>query len=265
MTWPGGLYIVGKMNFDISHLLDGWEYEPGQIVVRRFKTKAGVEKIQLRVDLGVLQLNLAGRPDGKRPYGRESLLEYYESRLRRYLKTHEGKDDGFKLSASDCAKLQQEAVQFHHRYICLFQLQDYVGVLRDTARNLKVYELMRQYVASEELLLPLQHLVPQLLMMQTRAQGMTAVDQGDFALATRCVEDGVDTVRNFFRDHGRGDMADTSAEVQSLEAFLRDIQSTRPLTRREKLQRTLDEAVRREDYEKAAEVRDILRGLRPRG
>ena len=65
------------MNFDISPLLDQWDYEPGQIVVRRFKAKDGMEKIQLRVDLGLLQMNAIGRPDGKKPFGHESLLEHY--------------------------------------------------------------------------------------------------------------------------------------------------------------------------------------------
>src|SRR5687768_13020075 len=37
------------VNFDISHLLESWEYQPGQVVVRKFVGKDGVEKIQLRV------------------------------------------------------------------------------------------------------------------------------------------------------------------------------------------------------------------------
>ena len=57
------------MNFDISHLLEHWDYQPGQVVVRKFVGKDGQEKIQLRVDLGILQMNAHGRPDGKRPLG----------------------------------------------------------------------------------------------------------------------------------------------------------------------------------------------------
>ena len=48
---------IPLMDFDISRLLENWEYEPGQVVVRRFKAKDGTEKIQLRVDLGLLQMN----------------------------------------------------------------------------------------------------------------------------------------------------------------------------------------------------------------
>jgi hypothetical protein len=71
------------MSFDISHVLNEWPYQPGEIQVRRFKGKDGCEKIQLRVDVGLLQMNGQGRPDGKRPFGRESLLEHHHARLER--------------------------------------------------------------------------------------------------------------------------------------------------------------------------------------
>ena len=66
------------MNFDISQLLEQWDYQPGQAAVRKFTGKDGVEKIQLRLDLGLLQMNAEGRPDGKRPLGHASLYDYYQ-------------------------------------------------------------------------------------------------------------------------------------------------------------------------------------------
>src|SRR2546421_1799576 len=122
------------MNFDISHLLDQWDYQPGEVAVRRFKAKDGSEKIQLRVDLGLLQMNAEGRPDGKRPFGRESLLEHFTAQLEKFKQEHGGDGKDFRLAIEDCAKLQQEAIQYHHRYICLFQLEDYDSVIRDADR-----------------------------------------------------------------------------------------------------------------------------------
>src|ERR1041385_5820025 len=118
---------IRRMDFDISPLLDQWPYKPGQVVVRKLKGKDGKEKIQLRVDLGLLQMNVEGRPDGKRPYGHTSLLEYYQARLYKHVAANNGSDEGFKLKAEDCAKLQLEALQYHHRYICLLQLGDFAG------------------------------------------------------------------------------------------------------------------------------------------
>ena len=103
-----------RMNFDISHLLESWDYQAGQIVVRKFQGKDGREKIQLRVDLGLLQMNARGRPDGRQPFGHESLLEHFEARLAKHL-TEQADGEGFRLTAEDCAKMQQESIQYHHQ------------------------------------------------------------------------------------------------------------------------------------------------------
>src|SRR6266581_1176937 len=97
---------IRLMDFDISHLLAQWDYQPGQVVVRKFLAKDGREKIQLRVDLGLLQMNAEGRPDGKRPFGYPSLFDYFQARLFKYVAAHNGSDEGFKLKAEECAKLQ---------------------------------------------------------------------------------------------------------------------------------------------------------------
>jgi hypothetical protein len=250
------------MNFDISPLLNEWEYQPGQIGVRQFKAKDGVERIQLRVDLGVLQMNAHGRPDGKTPYGHESLLEYFESRLARHRKAHQGDDDKFSLGPEDCSRLQQEAIQYHHRYICLFQLQDYAGVVRDTTRNLKVFDLVEHYAATEDLAWSLQQFRPQVLMMLARAKGSLALESKDYSQAINVVKSGLEELRDFYQRHGRLEMLDQSGEIQSLEAWLKELQAKRPLTQREKLEFDLSEAIRREDYEQAAKVRDTLRKMR---
>ena len=163
------------MNFDISHLLEEWDYQPGQVAVRKFKTKDGTEKIQLRVDLGLLQMNATGRPDGKRPFGHDSLFDHFQARLEKQRRADPGASDAYVLKSEDCAKLQQEAIQYHHRYICLFQLEDYKAVIRDTNRNAAVFDFVDEYAESDELAWSLQQFRPQLLMMQIRARGMQAL------------------------------------------------------------------------------------------
>ena len=220
------------MNFDISPLLNEWEVQPGQIGVRQFKGKDGIQKIQLRVDLGVLQMSAHGRPDGRTPYGYESLLEYFEARLAKYKKAHDGDDEGFALPAEDCARLQQEAIQYHHRYICLFQLQDYAGVIRDAKRNLKVFDLVENYAVSEDLAWSLQQFRPQVLMMLARAKGSMALDAEDYGEAIDAVRNGLDQLREFYQKHGRLELVEQSGEIQSLEVWLKELQSKRPLQTR---------------------------------
>src|SRR3989440_13050280 len=170
------------MDFDISNHLEQWEYEPGQVVVRRFKARDGKEKLQLRVDLGLLQMNTEGRPDGKRPMGHTSLFEYYQAKLHKHLAANDGESEGFKLKPEDCAKLQLEALQYHHRYICLLQLEDHAGVIRDAERNLAVFDFVEKHSESEELAWALRQFQPQLLMILTRARGSQAIKADDYTL-----------------------------------------------------------------------------------
>jgi tetratricopeptide (TPR) repeat protein len=249
------------MNMDISELLNSWEYQAGQIVVRRVTGKDGKEKIQLRVDLGLLQMDAFGRPDGKKPFGHDTLFEHYKTKLQKYMERHEGNDEGFKLDPEDCSKLQQEAIQFHHRYICLFQLKDYPEVIRDTERNLNVFDFVDQYAEVRELAWAVQQLRPQLLMMQVRAKATMALEAGDHDIAIASVEEGLDELREFYLKIERPELSEQSGEVHSLEAYLEEVRSTRPMSEKERLEKALEEAVEREDYEKAAHYRDKLRKM----
>lgn len=251
------------MDNDISRLLNSWEYQPGQVVVRRFVGEDGKDKIQLRVDLGLLQMNAEGRPDGKRPMGYASLLEYHQARLYKHLAAHEGTAEGFKLNAEDCAKLQLEALQYHHRYICLLQLEDFAAVIRDAERNLTVFEFVKTHAESDELAWTLRQFEPQLRMILTRGRTSQALAAEDFSLATQLLTEGVESIREFYRETGHAENADQSPEVLSLESWLEEIQARRPLTKRELLERALREAVQSEDYERAARVRDEIKNLKP--
>lgn len=249
------------MTFDISNVLNAWEYQAGQIVVRRFQGEDGKEKIQLRVDLGLLQMNALGRPDGKMPFGHETLFEHYQARLQKHRDENEGDDEGFKLEAEDCSKLQQEAIQFHHRYICLFQLKDFPGVLRDTERNLNVFDFVEKHAAAPEMAWAVLQLRPQLLMMHIRARATMALERSNHDEAAKVVEDGIEDLRAFFNKIERPDLLEQSGEILSLQAYLEEIRSTRPLSERERVAKALEEAIRREDYEKAALYRDRLKTL----
>ena len=249
------------MDFDISHILQNWEYQPGQVVVRRFKGKDGKQKIQLRVDLGLLQMNARGRPDGKRPLGHESLFEFYRAQRHKHVAAHGGSDAGFKLKAEDCAKLQLEALQYHHRYICLLELEDYGGVIRDAERNLAVFSFVAEHAECDEFAWSLRQFQPQLLMILTRARAAQALKSDDYARAFALAEAGLEQIRKCYREGPNAEGAESSPEVLSLEAWLEELRARRPLSRREQLEKLLREAIQTENYEKAAKVRDQLRSL----
>ena len=100
---------VKSQSKDIVPLLKGWDYEPGTINVRKINGLDGKPKLQMRLDLGLLQMELTGRPDGATPHGHDSLLDYYEEQLREHKKTN-GSELGFHLTSSECQSLRDEAV-----------------------------------------------------------------------------------------------------------------------------------------------------------
>ncbi|MEZ6234500.1 MAG: UvrB/UvrC motif-containing protein [Phycisphaerales bacterium] len=69
------------MDADLSEILGDWPYDPGKVNVRLIRSAEGEPLIQIRLDLGILQLRYDGRPDGKTVNGYPSLLEYFEARL----------------------------------------------------------------------------------------------------------------------------------------------------------------------------------------
>lgn len=259
---PAHVHSFG-MNYDISHLLEQWDYQPGQVVVRRFIGKDGQEKIQLRIDLGLLQMNAQGRPDGKRPFGHPTLYEFFLARLEAHRAAHGGSEDGFSLSPDDCSRLQMETFQYHHRYICLLQLEDYEAVVRDTTRNLRVFDFVETHAATESLSWALQQFRPQVLMLQTRALASQCLASEEYSSALQEIDGGIARIREFLEEHGRHELAAQCPEITGLEHWRTEIEAKRPLSRREELERDLHDAVRREDYEKAAQVRDALRKLKP--
>src|SRR6516225_9709042 len=90
---------------DITPVLKSWEYEAGTINVRKVSGLDGSPKLQMRLDLGLLQMEMTGRPDGDRPHGRESLLDYYEEQLNEHKLEH-GSEMGFHLDGDMCQALR---------------------------------------------------------------------------------------------------------------------------------------------------------------
>ena len=108
------------MNEDIGAILKGWKFKPGELGVRKITGLDGKDKIQIRMDLGLMQLEWNGRPDADRPEGFTTLLECYQNR-----RNGLAANAPFSLSRADCWALAQEAMQYYWRRISFFELKEY--------------------------------------------------------------------------------------------------------------------------------------------
>ena len=246
------------MSLDLNTILRDWPHEPGSIKVRKVVGLDGREKLQLRIDLGVLQMEMIGRPDGQRPHGSESLLAYHQLRAAHA----ESKGDSYNLTPEQCAELQQEGIQYYHRYLSLFQINDYAGVVRDTQRNLDLFDFVVAHTDREEVSWNLQQFRPYVLMMNTRAKASILLAQGKFAEAMVEIEHGRDAIMEFFQRSNFPELASKSSEITFLEEWLEEVRAKRPLSKIEIMQREMETAIAKELYEKAAELRDAIKQLK---
>lgn len=245
---------------DLRTILDGWDFEPGKISVRKIIGRDGREKIQTRIDLGVLQLECMGRPDGHCPHGHESLLEYHEARLREHLDLH-GDDEDFILSPEDARDLRHEAYLYYQRYLSAFVLEEYELVERDTARNLRVAELCARYAAREPDRNALHSQRAYVVMMHGRAKAYRAMQNEQYDAAIRFVEEGLTAIERIAAE--RDDDDGCLREIETLERLREEIVTQLPEDTPARLQADLEDALAREDYETAAQLRDRLSDLRP--
>ncbi len=248
-------------NKDIKPMLQGWDYEPGSINVRKIAGADGLPKLQMRLDLGLLQMELSGRPDGERPHGYESLLEYFENQLREHTLAN-GTELGFHLTRKQCSMLREEAGMYYHRYLGLFVLEEFANVVRDTARNLRVLNLCGKYAVDEQDRLILEQYRPYITMMNTRAQASIEFTDGKPELALQTIRKGLKRIKAFFNKFGQEEVYADSHEVRTLKRFAREIKKKLPADPVKQLQLKLNRAVKAEQYEQAAKLRDQIELIR---
>ncbi len=244
------------MSFDINNILSSWPFKPGEINVRRIVGDDGREKIQLRLDLGILQMETTGRPDGEKPHGHSSLLAYYEHLLKRHIKEY-GSQEGFELDEQDCELLRSEGVMYYHRYLAEFVLGDYAAVERDTKRNLRMFDFCGLHVAKEHDQCACEQYRPYVLMMYARARSRRALKQARPKEALAVIQQTIREIQAIY-DRFEQQANETSMELTVLHALAREIQTLIPADPRTLLRKKLQQAIVEERYEDAAAIRDRL-------
>jgi len=248
------------MSLDLNSLLKDWPHEPGAIKVRKVPGLDGREKLQLRIDLGLLQMEMEGRPDGQRPHNCESCLVYHQRQAIRAAQ----RGEEYQLTAEQCSELQQEGIQYYHRYLSLFQLDEFEGVIRDTQRNLDLFTFVDEHSDREDVVWSFQQFRPYVLMMNTRAGVSILLGEGKFTEAIGEIEKGRDRIVEFFQQSSFPELEAKSSEIAFLDEWLEEVRAKRPLTKLEVMEREMERAIAGERYERAAELRDAIRQFKGR-
>ena len=249
------------MSKDIGPIVEGWDYRPDRPAVRQILGQDGRPKVQLRLDLGLLQMEVTGRPDGKRPFGHETILDHYLAALREKLE-NSGGEEGFRLSPEDCMKLQMESMQFYHRRISWLELGEYAAAERDAEHNLRITDFVGKYAETDHLREMFTHWKPFILLHRTMARARRAWEQKQFDEAITRIEEGIQAIAATYREQGREEALESSEEITYLKRWADEIVQARPLTLEQRLERELQEAISNEMFERAAVLRDRLQVIR---
>lgn len=243
------------MRRDIDEALQNWPYEPdpGEVIAREVRARDGRNVLQIRIELGLMQLEVEGRPDGVRPHSFATYLDYL-----RHRSTVRGGKSPWTMTAEHCVEADREFVQFYHRRVAWLTLQRYDKALQDADHSLALMEFVRKYAPDPEYVASHERYRGLVLFHRTQAAAALALER-------RKPEEAIDVVRDGMErliEHqqvvaNESEETPNEALIEQLRVLEREIRKNFAVEKT--LKEQLDEAVADEDYELAARLRDQIK------
>lgn len=233
---------------NIDHILSSWDFEPGRLTVRITTGDDGRDVLQMRIEMGLLQMEISGRPDGERPFEFDSYLEHIQAQILT--------DPELMLSDDDCAEIDREFVQLYHRRICWLALREYEKAVRDADHTLALMDVCRDHSDDEEWIESHEHFRPFVMFHRIQAKALIELEKHTPEHAIEQLTSGVEQLRELYREQ------DIEDEFEADELHVRLIELRETLREQFEVGQTLNEqladAVANERYEQAAQLRDRI-------
>ena len=248
------------MTLDLDDLVQGWDCPDGELRARVVSGRDGDEFIQVRLDLGLMQMFLAGRPDGQRYHGFDTACQYVE---------HELRVGGHDLVPIDWQELQRELQQTNYRRLAYATLAEemlerndqpgsrrYIaGALQDIDTCLGSLRILNQNDVDTG---SMSSLEPTLVFDRSRLLAQLRVVEGRFEEAIENAEAGAAKLEELLVELGYDEeLRDEDPGVRYLRETGRQLRLEYGIA--QTLRERLEDAIAREDFEAAALLRDELR------
>ena len=198
---------------------------------------------------------LQGRPDLSRPHGEETFLGYLRSRLEEFKRT-KGTDEGFVLAEEDLEECGNEILDFFRRRRFLLEDAAIAGefevVVNDGKHTLELMNMLERYCADKDRVWGHRQYEPYIRSHMVQAEALLHLQKGDYGGMVAAVKDGIRKMEDFDQGHGRWEYGDVHESVlpRNLINYLGEMAI-------KLLEESLKKAVKSEDYETAAVIRDM--------
>lgn len=239
---------------DIDQVLHDWPFEPGVINARLVSGHDGREVLQMRIEMGVLQMETTHRPDGERPGGSDTYLDRLIEDA-----VHWGED--FRLTEEQCFEVDREFLQFYHRRICWLSVRQFDRAVSDADHTLDLMDFVRDYSPNDDWALSHQQYRPFVLFHRTQAAALAQLDSEGPEKAVEEINRGLARIREAFDETGEEGQFNEDEMVDQLTQLQEAIREHYEVGRT--LAEQLADAVASEEYELAARLRDEIAGRRP--
>ena len=265
-------FVEGK---DVDDILLDWAFNPEIVLARLIRASDGRYVLQMRVDLGLLQMEISHRPDGMTPFGFKTYLAY--------LNHEAAKQKGqFALQPEHWNEAFRELRQFSQRRHCWLALGFYANVVQDADHSLALMDFLQCHLAEkvspkmvkgeqavgsvagefDRTLVVLQR-IQATTMLVLHSQGplfalneITAGIRQILELARKNPGEKMSGKKSLTEEGGSSDNH-VDWKIDQLLEMKQKIQHQYGLA--SSYEEHLEEAVRREDYESAARLRDLIR------
>lgn len=237
-------------NYDIDHIFEDWLYQPGVVSARLVRAQDGRDVLQMRVELGVLQMEIDGRPDGERPDGHNTLLDALKAEAA-------AAGDAFLLSEDQCFELDREFLQFYHRRICWLALREFERAISDADHTLAMMDFGAAYAPEPQWMLLHEQYRPFVLFHRTQAAALLQLQTATPEQAIEEIDAGLDRIRELFERLEAQEQFEEDELVEQLVHLRESLREEYRVGRT--LGEQLSDAIAAEQYERAARLRDQIR------
>ncbi len=268
--WRDKIKIHKDVSLDISPILDSWPKEEKKITARIFTDKYGQDHIQMRVNCGLIQMYLDGRPDGVTVNGCQTFLDYIEQlaikdgSLAEYEDIHE---------TDVWEELDRETMQFYYRRIALLAAgrdaqkeqntelakKCFRRAARDAEYTLRAMEFIQEYSDDEDYIEIHQRAKSFVIWHKVVANAQQKILDENVYDAIEIVKEGKREITDFYKQRGLLKWLKYDPSINELEEFEKHLRKKYNV--KLTLKEQLEDAIEKEDYKKASELRNKLNNL----